>query len=208
MKIKTFYFLIIGIVFLTSCSKQASDDTLSGHLLMAPFTSTSYSGKVMDENLNALSEASDEESITMYKSIFALPYKQHFAEQAKAILLKDYNATDKASTTNAIDKLAEDVKSLDFKAYTYACAVNVANLAYASGYMTKEDVSKIEQNVLIEAKSNYSSWTTYLEDFLKGREKFLKEDPNNSQQLFEIVVNEVLLKNENSPFLKLGFPTS
>lgn len=208
MKNITFYVLLISITLLTSCSNKLTDNELSGHLLMGPFATTALSGNVVSQKFESLADVADDELVKGYKEIFALPYKPQLSEQAKAILLNDYNVKDKATTNSAISKLLEESKSEEHKAYNYACAANVANLAYASGFFTKNDVEVSEQKVLNEAKSNYSSWDKYLKDFLKGREVNFKEDPNNSQQLFEIVVDELLLKNDNSPYLKLGFASS
>lgn len=206
MKITKFYILIITAYLLTSCSKDVSDDVLSGQMLMGPFTTLGMSGVVMNQQLDGVLELADAELMDAYKSIFATPYNSINASQTTQILLNEYRATDKNTTEAAIKKLFTKAEASDFKAYEYACAVNVANLAFASGYFTQTDVSINEQNVLKQAKLNYSDWENYLEDFLEGRESNLKEDPNDSQQLFEIVVNEVLLKHEQSPFLKLGFP--
>ena len=200
--------LLLSILFLSSCSNKLGDDVLSGHLLMGPFTTTALSGDVVSQKLESLVDAADEELIKGYKDIFALPYRPQNGEEAKAVLSKDYNATDKMTSENAIRKLLEQSKSRDYKAYTYSRAVNVANLAYAAGFLTEKEVAVYEQKVLKEAGANYSDWDQYLSDFLKGRKSELKEDPSNSQEVFEIVVNELLLKKENSPYLKLSFPTS
>lgn len=205
MKNLSYLVLLFSVIILSSCSNKLSDNDLSGHLLMGPFATTAISGDLVNQKLQSLIDANDDDLIKGYKDIFALPYHSEAAQHAKVILLNDYNVTDKATTSVAIKKLLENSKSGNYKAYSYACAVNVANLAYASGYLIQKDVEVYEQKILAEATVNYNNWKKYLNDFLKGREIQLKDDPNNSQQQFEIIVNELLLKNENSPYLKLGF---
>lgn len=205
MKKIPFFTLLSSILLLSSCSNKLADNELSGHLLLGPFSTAGKSGDMINQKLESLANVSDEELIKGYKELFAFPYPVQMAPQAQAILLKDFNATDKTSAIGAINVLMEESKSGDHKAYTYSLAVNVANLAYSSGYFTQKDVTDYEQKVLIEAKINYSNWDKYLNDFLKGRENKLKDDPNSSQQLYEVIVHELFLKNKNSPYLKLEF---
>ncbi|MXV37347.1 DUF1266 domain-containing protein [Flavobacteriaceae bacterium Ap0902] len=195
--------LLLGLFILGSCSSPKVDDELSGHLLMGPYTTTNVSGSRMNEALNILADASDEEKIEGYKQIFGHPYAREYEQQAKATLLQDYNITDETTTKSGIEKLLENAKEMDYKAIEYAKAVNVANFAYSAGYISLEDTKQYEQQVLKEARANYSDWETYLNDFLEGRamDQLANQD---YQEVFETNVNEILLKNENSPYKHVG----
>lgn len=195
--------VLLGLFILGSCSSPIVDDELSGHLLMGPYATTYLTGLKVNEALNSLSEATDEEKIEEYKQIFKHPYPREYEQEAKAILLQDYNITDAATTKSGIAKLIENAKNADYKSFEYAKAANVANFAYSSGYISLEETEQYEQQVLKEARANYNDWETYLNDFLEGR-AMDKNSNLDYQELFDIVVNDILLKNENSPYKTLG----
>lgn len=207
MKNYSICLLILSLFSITSCSKKQADDRLSGHILMGPFTTMIISGTTMSEKLNDLSDVPDEELQDEYKALFALPYSPAISQQAKNILSNEYQVSNNSAVEETITGLLDKSKSSEYKAYQYARAVNVANMAYSAGYFSKDEVSSCEQKVLIEAKANYKSWADYLEDFLSGRAKYLNKDPNGDQPLFEAVVNGILLDNDNSPYVTLEFPT-
>lgn len=194
-KIKKITVLLIVLFTIISCSKKTQDDQLSGFLLLGPYAilSKPQSIEILNDDL------SDEEMLQAYKQIFEFPYPASASALAKSIMLKDFNATDKATSLKAIEKKLNESKNSDKKAFSYAVAANAASFGYSAGYLTKQEVLDYNSKILKEVRNNYDDWESYLIDFKEGRRA--QKLPN--QDLFDLAVDTFCLEDSKSPYINV-----
>lgn len=194
--IATLFAIILVTMF--SCSKPV-DDQLSGFLLMGPYTTAAQSERV--RNVFVTEEGKDaKELMPIYKQMFEFPFTAATAARSQQILLNDFQIDNNSKAVAKIDEYLKKAETGEEKAFDYAVAANIANLALSSGYFTRENNLEQNEKILADVRKHYKEWIPYLKDFTKGRAKLNSEH----QDSFEFVVDDILLTNESSPYLKLS----
>lgn len=201
-KLKFFMLMMLSAIILSSCSSGKKDDELSSLLVMGPYAVLAKGPKMSADISTYIpaGETDPEKLKEPYKKIFSTPHSPVYAAQYKPILLDEHKVTDKNSAEKRINELiSEGDKSAKYKAFKYAVAANVASMAYASGYIAKEDLAAANKKILAAVREHYSDWETYLNDVVEGRKVSPTVKDPSTNVLFD-GVKKALLEDPISPY--------
>lgn len=178
-KMKIVLITLLSIIMLQSCNSKTEtkieDEQLSSFMLGGIYFLNGYGGS--DDVAKMMTDAgytTDEELVGGYKEILEFPFETSQASEIKSMLKSMWDISNKEDLLKSIEKLK--TREHAYKAWDYARIVNNANMGFASGFLTKEEVIKICADVLPLARNKFKTWDDYFTDFNKGRIDWNKED--------------------------------
>ncbi|TMM56191.1 DUF1266 domain-containing protein [Maribacter algarum] len=192
-------FAILFALVITSCGSsdsQIKDEQLSGFMLGGIYFFNGYGGA--DEVKSMMSDAgytSNADLVSGYKEILEFPFEKSQAAGIKSMFREMWDVTNKASLVETIQDLK--TREHEFKAWDYARIVNNACMGYAAGYLSKDEVISMTQEVLPLAREKYPTWDAYYTDFNKGRIDWNENDPE--AEAFQ-ALSENMTKGDDSIF--------
>lgn len=191
-KMKIVLVVLLPFLILQSCGSNSSekieDEELSSFMLGGIYFFNGYGGT--DAVANMMSGAgytTDEELVGGYKEILEFPFETSQASGIKSVFKSMWNISNKEQLLESINDLK--TREHDYKAWDYARIVNNANMGYACGFLTKEEVKKITLEILPLARDKFKNWDEYFTDFNKGRTDWNAEDKDS--ETFEEIANTI-----------------
>lgn len=181
-------------IFMASCggsgtADQPKDEKLSGFMLGGIYFIQGYGGQASVNNM--ITSTDKKEIVSNYKELLEFPFKpEDGAADAKRMLDSWWGIKDKAGLITTFDELKKGNAENPHRAWDYARLVNNACMAYAAGYLTKDEAAKYVAEVLPMAKKNFKTWDDYYKDFLEGR-KIWKDDAAENKE-YEALVKDIM----------------
>lgn len=178
----------------TKSSEKITDEQLSSFMLGGIYAINGYGG--IDPTLKMMNDAgyaTDKELVSGYKQILEFPFE---TSQGPGIKSMFKNMWDISNKEQLIENL-NDLKTREhpYKAWDYARIVNNANMGYACGFLTKQEVIEVNQEILPLARAEFKTWDDYFVNFNKGRIDWNPEDEEGAA--FEKLASSIT-KYDNS----------
>src|SRR5690606_20564015 len=129
----------------------------------------------------------NEEIVEGYREIFIFPFDTSQKNDIKGVLESWWGITDKESLL----KQNEELKTREYKhkAGDYARLVNNTALGYATEYLTKEEATKMVEEILPLAREKYKTWEEYYTDYNLGRQEWDPENDDTAE--FESLASDI-----------------
>ena len=191
-KMKIVLIALLSLFILQSCGSSSSekieDEQLSSFMLGGVYFFNGYGGTdaVADMMIGA-GYTTNEELVGGYKEILEFPFETSQASGIKSMFKSMWNISNKEQLIESINDLK--TREHTYKAWDYARIVNNGNMGYACGFLTKEEVIKISQEILPLAREKFNNWDDYFTDFNKGRIDWNPKDEESES--FEEIVNTI-----------------
>lgn len=173
----------------TKNTNKPQDEKLMGFMLGGVYFIQGYGGQNAVNNMITTSDK--DEVIANYKELLEFPFKPEDGAGAKQTLDNWWGIKDKAGVIKTFDKLKAGDAENPHRAWDYARLVNNACMAYATGYLTKDETAKYVAEVLPMAKKDFKTWDDYYKDFMQGRRIWDKEEAEN--KTYENVIKEMMV---------------
>ncbi|HHC80192.1 MAG TPA: DUF1266 domain-containing protein [Flavobacteriia bacterium] len=205
--IKYFLFVILNMLFVLNSCKPAKKDNeqLKGFMLAGIYFIDGYGGYITTKSfLLEQGRSTDQEFIDGYRLLLEFPYEPQQKEENISYLKKFWEINDKIGLLNEIEALKQ--RGYNYKAWDYARAVNISCVGYSAGYLTKEEVLKILNEILPLVQSRYPNWKSYFTDYNSGLQDWdaqsaqAREFKRLTKQILKdkkSIYNLVLLAKEN-----------
>lgn len=191
-KMKIVLVALLTFFVLQSCdsssSKKIEDEQLSSFMLGGVYFFNGYGGtEAVAGMMIDAGYTTDQELVGGYKEILEFPFETSQASGIKTMFKSMWSISNKEDLLKTI----EDLKTRDhaYKAWDYARIVNNANMGYACGFLTKEEVIKITLEILPLAREKFKNWDDYFTDFNKGRIDWNAKDKESES--FEKIVSTI-----------------
>ncbi|WP_208022767.1 DUF1266 domain-containing protein [Flavobacterium jejuense] len=184
--------VLLPFLILQSCGSSSSekieDEQLSSFMLGGIYFFNGYGGTnaVADMMIDA-GYTTDKELVGGYKEILEFPFETSQASGIKSVFKSMWNISNKEQLLESINDLK--TREHTYKAWDYARIVNNANMGYACGFLTKEEVKKITLEILPLARKKFKNWDDYFTDFNKGRIDWNSEDKDS--ETYEKIANTI-----------------
>ncbi|NHN25303.1 DUF1266 domain-containing protein [Flavobacterium jejuense] len=191
-KMKIVLVVLLPFLILQSCGSSSSekieDEQLSSFMLGGIYFFNGYGGTnaVADMMIDA-GYTTDKELVGGYKEILEFPFETSQASGIKSVFKSMWNISNKEQLLESINDLK--TREHTYKAWDYARIVNNANMGYACGFLTKEEVKKITLEILPLARKKFKNWDDYFTDFNKGRIDWNSEDKDS--ETYEKIANTI-----------------
>ncbi|CAM4126794.1 MULTISPECIES: DUF1266 domain-containing protein [Flavobacterium] len=172
----------------SSTSERIEDEQLSSFMLGGIYFFNGYgdTNDVANMMIGA-GYTTDQELVGGYKEILEFPFDSSQASGIKSVFKSMWSINNKEQLVESINDLK--TREHPYKAWDYARIVNNANMGYACGFLTKEEVIKTTLEILPLAREKFKNWDDYFADFNKGRIDWNPEDKDSKS--FENLVNTI-----------------
>lgn len=180
---------ITAFVLSQGCSSSTiKDDELSSFMLGGIYFVNGYGGiDATKQMISGAGYTTNEEIVEGYREIFIFPFDTSQKNDIKGVLESWWGITDKESLL----KQNEELKTREYKhkAWDYARLVNNTALGYATEYLTKEEATKMVEEILPLAREKYKTWEEYYTDYNLGRQEWDPENDDTAE--FESLASDI-----------------
>lgn len=210
--IKTIAMVALSFTILQSCgssnssdsTQELKDEQLSSFMLGGIYAYNGYGGiDAIVEMMKGADYTSDKELVNGYKEVLEFPFETSQASGIKSVFESMWEISNKEELLESLDELK--TREHPYKAWDYARIINNTNMGYACGFLTKEEATKINAEILPLAREKFKTWDDYFTDFNKGRIDWNSEDPEGDS--FEELSSSIT-KYENSIYKILPLNTN